>query len=80
MSFLSSSRDACVVMPDILFHNKSNNKKPALAGFLLLRQKKINLSRYFNFVSLYGTCFLATGSYFLSSSFSGLARLFLVVV
>jgi hypothetical protein len=35
---------------------------------------------YLSFVSLYLTCFLATGSNFMISSFSGFARLFLVVV
>ena len=37
-------------------------------------------SDYFNFVSLYSTCLRTTGSNFLISIFSGIVRLFLVVV
>lgn len=35
---------------------------------------------YFSLISLYGTCFLAFGSYLMNSSFSGVVRLFLDVV
>jgi hypothetical protein len=51
--------------------------KLSLGGHFFQTTTKLN---YFSLVSLYATCLRATGSNFLISIFSGVVRLFLVVV
>ena len=53
-----------------------NAKNPAKAGFFWRQNQMI----YLILASLYDTCLRTTGSNFLISSFSGIVRLFLVVV
>ena len=53
---------------------------PMFAAEVLVPMALPETAYYFSFISLYSTCFLALGSNFMNSSFSGVVRLFLLVV
>src|SRR6185295_8769352 len=73
-----SSATACAATPESpsLPRKREPTKKPASSGLFLCGQRP----DYLILPSLYMTCFLAFGSYFIISIFSGLVRLFFVVV